>query len=383
MPVITGLSGNEMYCLHLKGFAPGNIVIGNSVYSMGFLGGLKAGLRSMVGGEVPQVTQIVHEGRLQSFNRMMHEAQQHGGAAVTGVSSELRHFQGNVEFLSVGSTIHPETEAAAGPSEGLFSSSADGQEFYCQIDAGYQPLKFVFGNIAYSIGVGGGILGTLKRMGRGEIKEYSDVFNATRHHCLERIAADALAAGGNAVVGIETTVMPFQGCHEMMMMGTASHNPHLPAMFSRAPVTSDLTCQELWNMTRLGYAPLKLVLGTGVYSLGIVGGVMAALKSLARGEVSELTSLIYDAREHALGLIAEEATAIGADDVVGIKTHIHELGGLLEFMAIGTAVKRMPDIATASEQLPPQAIIQDKDTWTSDQDAFGLASLVSKRGSGD
>jgi uncharacterized protein YbjQ (UPF0145 family) len=45
-----------MYCLKLKGFAPGEMVIGNSVYSLGFLGSLGAGLRSMAGGEVTQVT---------------------------------------------------------------------------------------------------------------------------------------------------------------------------------------------------------------------------------------------------------------------------------------------------------------------------------------
>ena len=46
MGVMTGLSGNEMYCMHLKGYTPGGMVIGNSVYSMGFVGGIGAGLRS-------------------------------------------------------------------------------------------------------------------------------------------------------------------------------------------------------------------------------------------------------------------------------------------------------------------------------------------------
>jgi hypothetical protein len=82
-----------------------------------------------------------------------------------------------------------------------------------------------------------------------------------------------------------------------------------------------------------------------------------------RGEISDLTSLIYDAREHAIGLIRDEANAIGADDVVGIKTHIHEHGSLLEFMAIGTAVKKQPGLTTLSPTLPPQAVIQDKETW--------------------
>ena len=37
----------------------------------------------------------------------------------------------------------------------------------------------------------------------------------------------------------------------------------------------DLTVEEMWNLAALGYMPLKLVLGTAVYALGIVGGVKA------------------------------------------------------------------------------------------------------------
>ncbi len=374
MGVMTGLSGNEMYCMHLKGYTPGGMVIGNSVYSMGFVGGIGAGLRSALGGEVTQVTDIIHEGRLESYRRMVKEATELGGAGITGVTSELKHFHGNIEFLSVASCIHQD---GAREEKIHFSTSGDGQELYCLIDAGYMPIKFVFGNVAYSIGVGGGLLGALKSMGRGEIKEYSNVFNHTRHLALERIVRDAQSVGANAVVGIETTVMPFQGVHEMMMMGTAARNPNLPANSSQVPITSDLTCAEMWNLTHMGYAPLKLVLGTAVYSLGIVGGLKAMLKSFSKGEVHDLTSLIYDAREHAIGLITDEANAIGADDVVGIKTHIHEMGGLLEFMAIGTAVKRCDGIATQTDILPPQAIIKDHDTWVNYENQIAGVKLES------
>ena len=49
---------------------------------------------------------------------------------------------------------------------------------------------------------------------------------------------------------------------------------------------------------------------------------------------------------------------------MGIKTNVYQLGGgIIEFMAIGTAVKRMPGITTISPILPPQAIIRDKDTF--------------------
>ena len=154
----------------------------------------------------------------------------------------------------------------------------------------------------------------------------------------------------------------------MMMIGTAAttDNPARPRR--QNPVTSDLTCEEMWNLANMGYRPMKLVLGTAVYSLGVVGGFLAALKCFSRGEINELTSLIYDAREHAIGLIRDEANGIGADDVVGIKTHVHEMGGLLEFMAIGTAIKAHGGVKTENDVLPPQAIIRDRDTWISSDD---------------
>ena len=191
------------------------------------------------------------------------------------------------------------------------------------------------------------------------------MFNHTRHLALQRLINEAKAVGANSIVGIQTTVMPFRGIHEMMMTGTASRHPELPPEYDANPVTSDLICEEMWNMVSLGYLPIKLVLGTAVYSLGFVGGMAAFFKSFSRGEINELTSLIYEAREHAIGLIRDEAAAIGTDDVIGIKTHVHEMGGLLEFMAIGTAVKPFASLQTISSALPPQAIIRDKDTWIS------------------
>ena len=222
------------------------------------------------------------------------------------ITSELRHFQGNIEFVSVGSCVYHE----AGKQRTIeFSTHGDGQELYCLLDAGYVPRHFVFSNVAYSIGVTGGLLGGLKSMARGEIKEFSDVFNATRHVALDRLVTEAKAAGGNCVLGIVTRLKRFQGLHEMVMLGTAAHHDALGGL-GQSCATSDLTCQETWNMTRMGYAPMRLVLGTAVYSLGMVGGLKAALKSFTRGEISDLTTLIYDAREHAIDIIRREASSI-------------------------------------------------------------------------
>jgi uncharacterized protein YbjQ (UPF0145 family) len=378
MPIMTGLSGNEIYCLNLKGLSPGELVVGNSVHSLGFLGGIGAGIQGVFGGEVTQITEIINDGRRESYRRLAGEAKQHGGIGITGVTSELRRFHGNVEFLSVASCVRgPDISG-----RGLFSTSGNGQELYCQLDAGFVPLQFVFGNVAYSVGVVGGVFGALKTMARGEIREFSDIFNSTRHLALRRIASEAHALGANAVVGIETRIMPFRGVHEMVMVGTASYREGFSAASPDQVATSDLTCEEMWNLAAMGYAPQKLVLGTAVYSLGVMGGLKAMFKSFVRGEISDLTSLIYDAREHAIGLIRQEAQSIGADDVVGIKTHIHELGNLIEFMAIGTAVKKLPGMGTLSATLPAQAIIKDKDTWIStDNNIFNTDAGEASSGS--
>lgn len=364
MAVMTGLSGNEMYCLRMKGLQAGDLVIGNSVFSIGFIGGIGSSFKTLAGGEVTQITSIIHEGRQNSFARMQEEATRRGGVGITGVTSELAQVAGgNIEFLSVGSTVHGDNGATQGEKLS-FSSSADGQALYCQMDAGFKPVKFVFGNVAYSIGIGGGIMGALKSLQRGEVKQYSEIFNTTRHLALQRIAQEAAAAGANAVVGINTSILPFQLMQEMLMIGTASHHPSLPAEYTQNPITSDLTSEEMWNLVNMGYMPVKLVLGVSVYSLGVVGGITSALKSFVRGEINELTTLIYEARQNAIARIAADAQAVGADDVVGVKTYVYQLGGgVIEFMAMGTAVKRMEGLRTQSDTLPPQAIIRDSDTF--------------------
>jgi uncharacterized protein YbjQ (UPF0145 family) len=369
-PKLTGLSGNEIYCMRLKGLIPSGVLIGNSIQSMGFLGGVRSAFRGVVGGEIDDVTQMIHEGRAAAFKRMRAEADREQVHGVVGVTSELRNLGGNSEFLFVGSGV------SGGPGTALFTSAGDAQELYCHMDAGYEPKEFVFGNIAYSVGAVGGIAGGLKTLVRGEIREFSDVFNATRHHAVDRLVTHAKAAGANAVVGVRTNVLHFAGFHEMYMSGTAASHPLLPPETRAAPVTSDLTGEELWGMTQLGYMPIKLLISTSVYSLGAIGGIKAAFQSLVKGELGDLTALIYDAREQVFGRIKNEAAALGAEEVVGIKTYIVELGsGMVEIFAVGTAVRKLPGMAVKTAALPAQAIIRDKDTWLSGAAGFEIQSM--------
>lgn len=129
-------------------------------------------------------------------------------------------------------------------------------------------------------------------------------------------------------------------------------------------MTSDLTNEELWNLVHIGYLPLRLVMGVSVYSLGVVGGVKTMFRSLVRGEIDTMTRLIYEAREKALDRVQRDAKTWGADEVVGVKTHVYDLGGeLIEFFAIGTAVKKVDNLTTKNKVLPAQAIIRERETF--------------------
>ena len=105
--------------------------------------------------------------------------------------------------------------------------------------------------------------------------------------------------------------------------------------------TSDLSGQEFWLVVDKGYIPLGLVLGNSVYSMGAMGGWLSGIKGQFRGEVVEVTRLMYDAREMALQRMKAEAESLGADGVIGVELKIEYLHGgqWMEVTAIGTAVK--------------------------------------------
>src|SRR5436853_5792512 len=88
--LITGLSGNELYCLAQKGWAPGNIVVGNSVYSLGVIRGFTSGLQTLAGGEIASVTELISDGRHAAVKRLEEEAANQGAHGLTGVTSDLK-----------------------------------------------------------------------------------------------------------------------------------------------------------------------------------------------------------------------------------------------------------------------------------------------------
>ena len=253
--------------------------------------GLTSGFQTMAGGELNNITELIADGRHAAIKRMEDEATRENASGVTGVTSDLKNVSGLIEFLAIGSAVHSTTHT--GP---FFTTACSGQDLYCQIDAGYEPRHFVIGNVAYALGVGRGLMGALRGFSGGEVKEFSQMYNHTRHLALQRLEQEAKERGANAVVDVMTTILPFgPGVKEMLMVGTASHNPVLGN--PERPVTSELTGEELWNLTTLGYQPLRLMLGTSVYALGFSGGLSTFFRSFLRGEIDAVTRLVYEARK--------------------------------------------------------------------------------------
>jgi uncharacterized protein YbjQ (UPF0145 family) len=113
---------------------------------------------------------------------------------------------------------------------------------------------------------------------------------------------------------------------------------------SNPTVSSGLPMSTTFELPGLEVADnLGVVYGLVVRSMGLVGGVAAAFKSLKRGEVGQYTRLLEDSRRHALDRLVENARLIGADALIGVRFDSSEVGdGLTEILAYGTAVKARP-----------------------------------------
>jgi uncharacterized protein YbjQ (UPF0145 family) len=81
------------------------------------------------------------------------------------------------------------------------------------------------------------------------------------------------------------------------------------------------------------------VFGVVVRSRGVGGNIMASLRSIVGGEIKEYTSLLEQARRHAIDRLTENAAAMGANAVVMMRFDSSEIAEIMsEIVAYGTAV---------------------------------------------
>ena len=83
-------------------------------------------------------------------------------------------------------------------------------------------LGLVRGNTIRTRHIGHDITAVFKNMVGGEISEYTKMMAESREQALDRMRAEALERGANAVVSVRfTTSMITQGAAEIMAYGTA------------------------------------------------------------------------------------------------------------------------------------------------------------------
>ena len=84
---------------------------------------------------------------------------------------------------------------------------------------------------------------------------------------------------------------------------------------------------------------LGLVRGNTIRARHVGKDIMAAMRNLVGGEVTEYAKLLAESREQALDRMVEQAEAIDANAVIGLQFQTSVvMGGAAEMMAYGTAV---------------------------------------------
>ena len=89
--------------------------------------------------------------------------------------------------------------------------------------------------------------------------------------------------------------------------------------------------------------PLGMVRGSSIRTRHIGQDLMAFFRNIAGGEVPEYTKMLAEAREQAIDRMIEEAQALRADAVVGVRFQTSMvMTGAAEMLCYGSAVRIEP-----------------------------------------
>ena len=150
------------------------------------------------------------------------------------------------------------------------------------------------------------------------------------------------------------------------MRGDATH---------RGLFTSDLSVNEFLLTREAGFDPVGLVVGSSIYHIGYQQANWSQNQ-----EMGVLTQAMYHARELAMSRMEEEANALGADGIVGVRLTVAQYAwgeDLAEFMAIGTAIRsRDGQSFRNAKGMPFTSDLSGQDFWTLLRAGYRPVSLV-------
>jgi uncharacterized protein YbjQ (UPF0145 family) len=221
------LSVNEFLLVREAGFSPLGLVLGSSIYHVGFQVG-----RWSQNQELDTLTQAMYHARELAMSRMEAEADVLGADGIVGVRLEIEFKEfGNdlAEFIAVGTAVKGDQPPPTG--EGWrnntgkpFTSDLSGQDFWTLLEAGYAPLGMVMGSCVYHI-AHQGLLRSLGNIGQNvEIPKFTEALYDARELAMSRMQAEAEALDAEGIVGVQLLSLPHRwGGHttEFFAIGTA------------------------------------------------------------------------------------------------------------------------------------------------------------------
>ena len=194
------LSVNEFLLVKESGFEPLGLVLGSSIYHIGFQ---QAAWNQNQ--EMGVLTQAMYHARELAMTRMEEEADQLGADGIVGVRLDIGRYEWGAdlaEFIAVGTAVkHRGGELHRAPNGRPFTSDMSGQDFATLLRAGYRPAGLVMGNCVYHV-ARQGMLASLKQVGRNvEMPNFTQALYEARELAMERMQTEADELQSDGIVG--------------------------------------------------------------------------------------------------------------------------------------------------------------------------------------
>jgi uncharacterized protein YbjQ (UPF0145 family) len=194
------LSVNEFLLVKESGFEPLGLVLGSSIYHIGFQ---QASWNQNQ--EMGVLTQAMYHARELAMTRMEEEADQLGADGIVGVRLDIGRYEWGAdlaEFIAVGTAVkHRAGELHRAPNGRPFTSDMTGQDFATLLRAGYRPAGLVMGNCVYHV-ARQGMLASLKQVGRNvEMPNFTQALYEARELAMERMQTEADELQSEGIVG--------------------------------------------------------------------------------------------------------------------------------------------------------------------------------------
>jgi uncharacterized protein YbjQ (UPF0145 family) len=195
------LSINEFLLVTEAGFDPVGLVVGSSIFHIGFQ---VAGPTSSR--ELDVLSQAMYSARHLAMTRMEEEADQLRADGIVGVRLDIGRYEWGAnmaEFIAIGTAVkHRGGVLHRAPNGRPFQSDLSGQEFWTLLRTGHRPVGMVMGNCVYHVGRRGP-LRTMSQTGRNvELPNYTQALYEARELAMQRMQTEAQELEAEGIVGV-------------------------------------------------------------------------------------------------------------------------------------------------------------------------------------